>query len=570
QHTRQYIKKIDPALVSSLQAPKSAVETFLDDSFGVFIHWDHSSQLPVPMSWGRREKTRRPVSSRGIPAAEYDGVYKTFNPEKFDAEEWVKLFKDAGARYIVFTAKHHGGFSMWDTKVSDFDIMNTPFKRDVMKELADACKKYDMKLGWYYSQPDWHHAGYGEFAKDKKKYESYLKDFVFPQVKELVSNYGEIYTMWWDGLGQHPENWKSPDLLQMVREIQPNILSNPRFAPRSWRMGDYDTAEREVGRFQINRAWETCTVIGGAWGWAGDSVAMDLADCITLLVRCKGSGGNLLLNTGPQADGAIVANHAERYRQIGEWNRQFGESIFGTRGGPYTPAPWGTATRKGNTVYLHILGSWQHDTLSLPALAANIKSTRVLTGGEAVVKQSNGVLEIKLPVSEHHKFDTIIALELDRPASDLSVIKTSEEQSLTIGAKTSASSERSAKSQASNVVATDPTQFSEGTMVRAAWQPAFNDKNPWIQLDLAKVCSIGQIEIAKGVYGRDPGPDTAYQLELRINGQWLKVHSEKAISVEHGIILPQAYETDGIRISYMKGNNAIAINMINAFGLIVQ
>jgi alpha-L-fucosidase len=570
--TLEYSAKLKPALQATLEAPKAIVEQFQDDAFGVFIHWDHSSQLPIPMSWGRKEKTRRPEhqQKKGVPAAEYDGARETFNTTNFDADEWVKLFKEAGARYIVFTAKHHAGFSMWDTKLSEHNVMNTLFKRDVMKELADACKKYDMKLGWYYSQPDWFHPGYGEFGKDQEKYDSFINDFTHGQVKEILTNYGDIYTLWWDGLGQNPNNWNSAELLKMAREIQPNILSNPRFAPRNWRMGDYDTAEREVGRFQINRAWETCTVIGGAWGWAGDSIAMPIADCITLLVRCNGSGGNLLLNTGPQADGSIVKSHAERYREIGAWNKKYGESIFGTRGGPYAPGPWGTATRKGNTVYLHILGSLASDTLSLPALDAKIISARALTGGDLEVTQKSGVLKIKIAKEHQHDFDTIIALELDRLASEIPVVFTAEKHSYTMGAKVTASSERSAKTAASNVVAGDPKTFSEGTLVRSAWQPAVNDKSPWIEFEFHKSADLGQIEIAKGSYGKNPGPDTAFEIELRVDGQWIKVHQEQAIEVEHGIVLDKTYHCDGLRIKYPKGDRSISINMINAFGPAVK
>ena len=570
--TLGYVAKLDPELQKTLEAPKAVVEQFQDDAFGVFIHWDHSSQLPVPMSWGRKEKTRRLASQqkKGVPAAEYDGARETFNPTNFDADEWVKLFKEAGARYIVFTAKHHAGFSMWDTKLSDHSIMNTPFKRDVMKELAAACKKHDMKLGWYYSQPDWFHPGYGEFGKDKAKYDSFVNDFTHGQVKEILTNYGDIYTLWWDGLGQNPNNWNSAELLKMARKIQPNILSNPRFAPRNWRMGDYDTAEREVGRFQINRAWETCTVIGGAWGWAGDSIAMPIADCITLLVRCNGSGGNLLLNTGPQADGSIVKSHAERYREIGAWNKKYGESIFGTRGGPYGPGPWGTATRKGNTVYLHILGTLAGDSLKLPALDAKIVSARALTGGNPTVLQDSGVLTVTLAKEKQHAYDSIIAIELDRPASEVPVVFTADKHSFTMGAKVTASSERSAKMAASNVVAGDPKTFSEGTLVRSAWQPAVNDKAPWIELAFHKAASVGQIEIAKGSYGKNPGADTAFELELRVEGQWISVHKEQAIGVEHGIVLDKAYQADALRIKYPKGDRSISINMINAFGPAVK
>ena len=568
----EYVSTLSDDLKPTLEAPKPMVEQFLDDSYGVFIHWDHSSQLPVPMSWGRREKTRRAASQqkKGVPAIKYDGARETFNPTKFNADEWVKLFKESGAKYIVFTAKHHAGFSMWDTKHSDHDIMNTPFKRDVMKELADACKKHDMKLGWYYSQPDWFHPGYGEFDKDKSKYDAFINDFTFGQVREILTNYGDIYTLWWDGLGQNPNNWNSAEMLKMARELQPNILSNPRFAPRNWRMGDYDTAEREVGRFQINRAWETCTVIGGAWGWAGDSVAMPIADCITLLVRCKGSGGNLLLNTGPQADGTIVPSHAERYREIGAWNKKYGESIFGTRGGPYTPGPWGTATRKGNKVYLHILGTLASDTLQLPALDAKVLGAKVLTGGDVKAIQENGVLTLNIAKDQQHAFNTIVELELDKAASKVAVVQTVAVQSLTVGAKVSASSERSEKMKAANVVAGDPTQFSEGTLVRAAWQPAINDKAPWVQLDLATESLIGQIEIAKGSYGKNPGPDTLFNVEVKLGDEWQTVHTENAIGVEHGIVLAEAVKTKSLRISFPKGDRSIAINMINAFGPAVK
>ncbi|MFC1497267.1 alpha-L-fucosidase [Verrucomicrobiota bacterium] len=570
-----YLKKIKPEFLSTLQAPKKRIEEWQDYKFGVFMHWDPSCQMTGSTSWAR--KGRRPHHpsdgqvTRGIPTEVYDNLYKTFNPVKFNADFYARMVKDSGARYLVFTAKHHQGFCMFDSAVTDYDITTSPFKRDICKELADACHRHGVKLFWYYSQPDWHEPKY-DVPFDSPEFERYRTDFLYPQMKELVTKYGRIDGIWWDGLGLHPNVWDSPKLLNMLRKIQPHLIFNHRCAPRHWRFADFDGPEGHIGRFQINRPWETCTKIGGGWGYAGDSRPLSLPNAVGLLVRCAGNGGNLLLNTGPAPDGTINPRHAERYLQIGAWLKLYGESIYSTRGGPYTPGPWGCSTRgkDNNTVYLHILGTW-NGIITLPDLPAKIKNARVLTGGEASVKQENGKLIIALsndkknskPADVVHEFDTIIALDLDRKAMDISVIP-SIGKSLTIGATATASSANAKNTPASAVIASDATEFNEGTFIRSVWAPDSKDKEPWLEIAFKENKPVSQIRIQEGRYGGASFIES-FDICLRVNGQWENVYEGTSIGNTFGLILPEAVTADAVRINFKGWDRKININMLNVY-----
>jgi alpha-L-fucosidase len=564
----KYIAQLDEALKPTLLAKPEVVEEWQDMKFGFFIHWDPSCQVSGSMSWSRNG--RRPHHSsdeqkkKGIDSKVYNSQYKTFNPTEFDAEEWVLLAKAAGCHYMVFTAKHHNGFCMFDSEVTDYDIMSTPFKRDICAELAAACQKHNMKLMWYYSQPDWTDLRY-RVDYPSAEWDIYLDEFFYPQLRELYTNYGTIDGVWWDGLGKGPDWWRSADALKMLRGFNPNLISNHRCAPRDWRWGDFDGPENRVGRFQINRPWESCMRIGGAWGYTENATPHPLPDAIGLLVRCAGNGGNLLLNTGPSPTGIIVDSHAQRYREMGAWLRQYGESIYATRGGPYTPGPWGCATRSkdGNTVYLHIMGDW-NGALSLPDLAAKVVSARCLTKGKATVKQVGGILTVT--VTKTHEFDTIIALELDRPARELPVVA-SVGTSLTIGATATASSEGESSHKsapASNVVATDAAEFDQGDYVRGVWRPKETDATPWLQIDFGGSKLVSQIALQEGKVGQE-STVRAFTISARVGTDWKVVHKGASIGNNCGIVLDMPVTTDALRFDFQDFNRHVTLNLINAY-----
>jgi alpha-L-fucosidase len=526
-------------------------------------------------SWSR--KGRRPhhpsdgTVTKGIDNDVYNNQYKTFNPVKFDADQWARMIKASGAKYAVFTAKHHQGFCMFDSAVTDYDIMSTPFGRDVCKELADACHKHGIKLFFYYSQPDWtERRYYAEYPG--AEFDRYVDEFLYPQLRELATGYGKLAGIWWDGLGKHPDMWRTPEMLKMLRDIQPHMVFNHRCAPRHWRFGDFDGPENQIGRFQTNRPWETCTKMGGAWGWSGHGPAMSLADCVGLLVRCAGNGGNLLLNTGPAPDGTINPRHVERYLQMGAWLQQFGESIYATRGGPFKPGPWGCATRSKdkNTVYLHVLAQWD-GVISLPDLPAKVVANRVLTGGTATVTQADGLLTVAIDPHERrgrkfllHEFDTVIALDFPCPAMTLPIVD-SVGDSLTVGATASASSQRDPDHSAQSLVASDLTEFSEGIFVKQTWSPEVRDEEPWVQLDLATPAPVSQIAIQEGKYGAASSVQ-AFTISLRVDGDFRTVYHGDIIGGSFGVALPELYVADAIRVDFQRWNGRISINQINAYG----
>ncbi|MHC5058444.1 MAG: alpha-L-fucosidase [Planctomycetota bacterium] len=572
-----YVASLDKGLLPTLRARPDALEEWQDDRFGVFMHWDPSCQMTGSMSWGR--KGRRPhhpsdgTVTRGIPSEVYNSQYKTFMPVGFDANQWVRMVKDSGARYLVFTAKHHNGFCMFESGVTGYDIMASPFKRDICAELAAACRRYGIKIHWYYSQPDWTEPMYrAEYPS--KAFDRFVDEFLYPQLRELVTNCGRIDGIWFDGLGKHPDMWRSAEMLKLLRDIQPHLVVNHRLAPRNWRMGDFDGPENEIGRFQINRPWETCAKIGGGWGYSGDSRPYSIADAVGLLVRCAGGGGNLLLNTGPAPDGTINPRHVERYLQIGSWLKQYGESVYATRGGPYTPGPWGCSTRSkdGNTVYLHVLGSWAGE-LSLPDLPAKVVSSRVLTGGSVRVAQKGGRLEITLdnfngarPDTIVHEYDTIVALELDCRAMDLPVVR-SVGDSLTIGADARASScgvSRQVMTKAEAVVATDATDFDEGNYIRAVWCAGSTDPKPWLEVRLKKAFSFDQVQIQEGRYGSDSSVKS-FSISVQSGGRWVRVHEGREIGGTFGLVLPEPVVSDALRVEFNDHSRAVTLNAVNIY-----
>ncbi|MHC5068358.1 MAG: alpha-L-fucosidase [Planctomycetota bacterium] len=574
-----FIETLDPALAATMQAPAEVVEAWQDMRFGFFIHWDPSCQVSGSMSWSR--KGPRPHHSsdgtvkKGIPEDVYNSQYKTFNPTGFDAEEWVQLALDAGCKYMVFTAKHHNGFCMFDSQVTDYDIMSSPFARDICAELAAACQKHGLKLSWYYSQPDWSEERYRVpfpgndwFKQDgwqDQPWNTYLTDFLYPQLRELYTNYGTIDGVWWDGLGKHPDWWRTPELLNELRTINPDLISNHRCGPRTWRIGDYDGPENEVGRFQINRPWESCMRIGGAWGYTEGAAPHPLPDAISLLVRAAGNGGNLLLNTGPSPQGTIPDSHAQRYREMGAWLRAYGDSIYATRGGPYTPGPWGCATRgkDGTTVYLHILGDW-NGSLTLPNLDATVVSARALTGGEATCAQTGDTLTVT--ASEQHAFNTIIALELDRPAMSVPVVE-SVSASHTLNAVATASSEGESSRKpapAANVVATTAADFDQGAFVRAVWRHAANDQQPWLHVAFSEPKLVSQVQINEGKVG-DISTVSAFTISAQTADGWQVVHRGDAIGHDYGVVLDTPVTTAALRFDFTKFKKHVTINAVNAY-----
>ena len=378
----------------------------------MFIHWGPVSLKGTEISWS---------PARKIPIAEYDNLYKQFNPTKFNAQQWVAIAKAAGMKYLVITAKHHDGFCLWDTKLTDYNIMNTPFHRDVVKELAAECKKQGIALGTYYSVCDWHHPDFpltspgGKAKRAKSDLESYNR-YLLGQITELVKNYGPLLTIWNDV----PQEFRGRGgkTIDMVRKLQPEILVNNRTGDG----GDYDTPEQKIGKFQMDRPWETCMTICHQWSWKPDDDLKTLKQCLQTLVYCAGGDGNLLLNVGPMPTGEIENRQVERLKEIGAWMKKYGQTIYGTRGGPYTPTRQMATTRTGNTIYVHVL-AWSGESLKLAPIPAKVVKSLAVTGGEAQVVQTDSGIEISHPKANRQAIDTIVALELDKPAIQIAPLR---------------------------------------------------------------------------------------------------------------------------------------------------
>ena len=347
---------------------KRSQKEFSADRFGIFIHWGIYSMF------GQGEW----YLNYGVRADEYAKAAKGFYPVDFNAEEWAKAIKGSGARYICFTSRHHDGFSMWDTKQSDYNIMKaTPFKRDIIKELSDACRKEDLKLHLYYSHIDWTRPDYPRGRTGLKTgrdstYSDWNKYYKFmnAQLTELLTNYGPIRAIWFDGVWDHdqdsvPFDWQLRPQYDMIHRLQPACLIGNNHHITPFEGEDIQIFERDApgentaglsGQDISRLPLETCQTMNGMWGYkAIDTNYKSTTELIRFLVKTAGLGANLLLNIGPQPNGELPATALDRLRGMGEWLKINGETIYGTEGSPFAEQPWGTATRNGERLFLHII-----------------------------------------------------------------------------------------------------------------------------------------------------------------------------------------------------------------------
>ena len=343
---------------------------FSNERLGIFLHWGLYSMF-AQGEWY--------MQNRAIPYEEYSKSARGFYPAHFDANEWVSAIKDSGAGYICFTSRHHEGFSMWDTDESDYNIVDaTPFKRDIIKELADACHAQDLRLHFYYSHLDWGREDYpmgrtGHGCKDSLKADwPHYYQFMNNQLTELLTRYGKIGAIWFDGWWDHdvdptPFDWQLDEQYALIHRLQPwclignnhHMAVNPgediqifeRDLPGENTAGFVDKAA-DVSRLPL----ETCQTMNGMWGYRiQDQDYKSVKEIIHLLVRTSGKGANLLLNIGPQPSGELPATALDRLKGMGQWMRQYGETIKGTEAGDIKEQPWGATTRKGDKLFVHIL-----------------------------------------------------------------------------------------------------------------------------------------------------------------------------------------------------------------------
>lgn len=368
-----------PAYTPSPEVMRSQKE-FAADRFGIFIHWGIYSMF-ARGEW---------YLNYGPKADEYAKAARAFYPADFDASEWVSAIKDSGARYVCFTSRHHDGFSMFHTAESDYNIVDaTPFKRDILKELADECHRQDLKLHLYYSHIDWTRDDYPwgrtgrTTGKDSLKSDwPHYYGFMNRQLKELLTNYGPVRAIWFDGWWDHdsdsiPFNWELPEQYAMIHRLQPSCMVGNNHHQSPFPGEDIQIFERDIpgensaglsGQAISRLPLETCNTMNGMWGYKiEDTDYKDTRTLIHYLVKTTaGMGANLLLNIGPQPNGELPAAAISRLKEMGEWMRANGETIYGTTASPFPAQDWGTCTRKDKRLFIHLLTPGSTEIL-LPA-----------------------------------------------------------------------------------------------------------------------------------------------------------------------------------------------------------
>ncbi|MFZ9388147.1 MAG: alpha-L-fucosidase [Chitinophagaceae bacterium] len=427
-----------PDFMNESPADRNArMQWWRDARFGMFIHWGLYA-VPAGEWKGETKHAEWIRTTARIPLKEYDQFVHQFNPVHFNAETWVQMAKDAGMKYLTITSKHHDGFCLWDSKETDFDVMSTPFKRDILKELADACRKIGgVKLCFYHSIMDWHHPDYNERrdwekdrpveGTDRKRYIDYMKR----QLKELLTSYGEIGVLWfdgeWEGFWTHEDG---VDLYNYVRSLQPSIIINNRVDKGRSGMagmntsdgygGDFGTPEQEIPETGLPGVdWESCMTMNNNWGYnKADKNFKSTKDLITKLIDIVSKGGNYLLNVGPMADGMFPQESVERLSAIGSWMKKNGESIYGSTASPFEHTTWGRITQKtkGNNTTLYLFAfDWPSDrSLALTGIANKpLRVYRVEDGSPLDYIPGENRIDIPVPPAASDSLVTVIAVELE-------------------------------------------------------------------------------------------------------------------------------------------------------------
>lgn len=500
--------------------------------YGMFIHWGLYC-IPADGEWHMRNKK--------VPYAEYSKLAQEFNPDRFDADEWMTLAHDAGMNYVVITTKHHDGFAMFQSKASSYNIVDaTPFRRDVVKELSEAAPRHGVTFCAYYSfLADWGHPG-GQagcphwdpgFQDGDKR--AYVTNVAIAQVRELLSNYGKIGVLWFDTDGSRDITQGEVATVTEVLKTQPQLIVDPRVPGVK---GDFDTQEQHMPLLRPKSDhWELCGTVNGAWGYTG-AKAKPLEKLLPYMITAWGMGGNVLMNVGPTREGIIPEDSAERLRQIGDWLRTNGESIYGTTAGPFTWLPWGTATRKGDTLYLQVF-QWPPDgLLRVPLANKPLKAWLLADPGKATlpVDQKGDRLLIHLPKTPPDPVASVVTLQVEgEPVSTYS--------SLCLNKPVTASCcENSAK----GITDDDASTRWRNTNGTASFT-----------IDLGKPATFTTLRICPAY-----GDIKSGLLEVRSEGNWKTILKEMALKRDENIVTLPAVTGDAVRFSFIGETNAPQIS----------
>ncbi|MBN1854314.1 MAG: alpha-L-fucosidase [Pirellulales bacterium] len=531
-----------------LGALPETIKKWQDMRFGMFIHWGPVSLKGTEIGWSRGSV---------IPEKEYDALYKEFNPVLFNADEWVSVAKAAGMKYLIITSKHHDGFCLWPSKYTDYDIGETPFGRDVLKELSDACRKQGIRFGTYHSVCDWYHPDFplgspgGKTKKTNPNLDRYMKHLE-NQVTELITNYGPLSTMWFDVPQEvGPERGKPVEAL--VRRLQPDITINNRGYQGP--SGDYDTPEQRVGAFNRDRPWETCMTICRQWAWKPNDTMKSKEECIQTLLLTVGGDGNLLFNVGPMPDGRIEPRQVDRLKEMGAWLAKHGNGVYGTRGGPFQPGRWGASTCKENKIFLYVMNWLKDGPLLLPPIDAKIIDDEMPGGLDAEVVQTTENISVHVPNENRDPIATVIELTVDCPAFDIepaAVLYRSD--SLAFGKKATASNVFQKMETYQPAMALDDNP-------ETRWATDSGTSEAWMEVDLGEPLRIGSLMIDEPAeYKRIQ----AFELQALDGTTWKTFHSGTTIGPEWSLhFTPITIQR--IRLRILKANEGPTIREFQVF-----
>ncbi len=402
--------------------------------FGMFVHWGHSSQQGIELSWPLVGAVFALPQSSSVAVDAYHATAATFDPQAYDPAAWARMAKRCGMQYAVFTAKHHDGYAMFDTKTSDFGVMHSPYGKDIFRMDADAMRAEGIHVGVYFSLIDWHHPDYPAFTQadvpyrfpvgkpaDPERWPKFV-DVMFEQVRELLTNYGQIDVIWFDGGWERTmQQWRSKELEAMIRELQPQIMINDRLPGA----GDYVTPEQFIPPRPPAGPWETCMTINDSWGYnPRDTRLKSARTLIHSLCEVAGRGGNFLLNVGPMGDGRLPPELTERLAVIEAWMAKNGESIIGTTPGLEPWQFYGPSTRREHRVYVHALMR-PYESISVRGVKVKrVERVQALASGEDLRfhrrmtipdqfanPDPDGELTIVIPPSAIDEYATVVAID---------------------------------------------------------------------------------------------------------------------------------------------------------------
>lgn len=543
---------------------EAGLQWFRDAKFGVFIHFGLYS-VPAGEWKGNKGYGEWFQIETRMPLSEYSKFAAQFNPTKFDAKEWVNNIKNAGFKYVVVVTKHHDGFAMYDTKLEDYSVVKaTPWAHDPIKDLAEACKDSGVQLCLYYSLPDWHSrdfpARYAQMGfhgdpnpdADMEKYVAYMK----AQIHEIFTQYGPIGAIWFDDGGafrgvDRPTLVHAKELIDEVHELQPRCVIDDRLGEPA----DYDTPEQRIPAGRSTELFESCLSFNGHWGYNKDDHNWKSAKTILQdLATCASKGGNLLLGIGAEADGTFPPAEAmPNLDAIGKWLKANGDSIYGTTPDPFRAyLPWGCATQKGDTIYLHVF-NWPRDGQLVVPLENGVEKAYLLTDLSQTglsVRSSDRGTTISVPTQELDPNDTVIALKISNPlmlaevSLNLAKDKPVAVSSVWVGREDELNKSHITDENMDTLWAAEPTA-----------------RTAWVTVDLQAVHEVSSALLSDAPYGRTQ----AFSLEAQVNGAWEKISEGSKIG-DNLYLVFSPVKAQLFRLNILKANDTPTLAEFQLFG----